>query len=309
MSADLRSDPRMGLIAWLVTVTVGASWQLATRFGVTTTLTPIDLALLRYLIPAFALLPILLQHGFWTKEPSMWVLVPIIIGGGLPFGLLGMAGAQYAPASHMGALLPGSMPVFVAFLSALILGEYFGRGRLFGLATIVLGVACVVGTTLIGTAGGPQVLIGDALFISAGAFWAVYTVAYRKSGLGPWHGAALICFWSSVLVVPIWLASPNAALLEAPLPDIVLQVAVQGILAGIIGLAAYGAAIRHLGASIAAVSGAVVPALTAVGGFFLLCEPLSLFTAIGVACVAAGIWAYAGSPGLSRLLQSRKLLS
>jgi len=296
---EFHPNLRAGLLAWLITVTVGAGWQLATRFGVTTTLTPIDLALLRYVIPAFVLFPVLLWQGFLPKDQPVWILVLIVVGGGLPFGLLGMAGAQFAPASHMGALLPGSMPVFVALLSAIVLGQRFGRGRLVGLGIIILGVSCVVGTTLIGTAGGSQILIGDMLFISAGVFWAIYTVAYRRSGLDPWHGAALICFWSSILVVPTWLMSPNAALLDAPLPDIALQVAAQGILAGLIGLAAYGAAIRHLGASVAAVSGAVVPALTALGGFLLLGESLSWLTAIGVICVAGGIWAYAGSPGLS----------
>lgn len=301
MQRDFHPSYRTGLLAWFVTVTVGAGWQLATRYGVTTTLTPIDLALLRYVIPSLVLFPILLRHGFGAKIGSVWLLMLIVIGGGLPFGLIGMVGAQFAPASHMGALLPGSMPVFVAILSAIILGERFALGRIFGLGVIVLGVVCVVGTAIIGTVGGAHVLLGDALFIGAGVFWAIYTVAYRKSGLDPWHGAALICFWSSILVIPIWLMSPGAALLDAPWPDIALQVAAQGILAGLIGLAAYGAAIRHLGASVAAVSGAVAPALTAVGGFFLLGEPLSWLTAIGVACVAGGIWAFAGSPGMSQL--------
>ncbi len=301
MEADPTSNVRAGILAWVATVAIGVSWQLATRFGVTTTLAPIDLALMRYGIPAIALLPILMRQGFLPRSGLRGTLMLILIGGGLPFGLLGMAGAQFAPASHMGALLPGSMPLFVALLSAVFLGERFGLGRLVGLGFIIVGIAFVVGTTLTGSAGGPEVLIGDALFIIAGVFWAVYTVAYRKSGLGPWHGAALICFWSSILVVPLWFLSPDAALLDAPLPDIGLQVLAQGILAGLLGLAAYGAAIRHLGASVAAVSGAVVPALTALGGYFLLGEPLTLLTALGVACVAGGIWAYVGSPGLSRL--------
>ncbi|MEM9477439.1 MAG: DMT family transporter [Pseudomonadota bacterium] len=305
MQPDARPDLRAGILAWLITVTVGAGWQLATRFGVTTTLTPIDLALLRYMIPTFALFPILVRQGFWAKDRSLSILALIVMGGGLPFGLLAMAGAKFAPASHMGALLPGSMPIFVALLSAVFLGERFGRGRVVGLGIIVLGVVCVVGTTLFGTSGGSNGLLGDTLFISAGVFWAIYTVAYRKSGLDPWHGAALICFWSSIPILPIWIMSPGAALLNAPFPDIALQVAAQGILAGLIGLAAYGAAIRHLGASVAAVSGAVVPALTALGGYVLLGEPLSWLTTIGVTCVAVGIWAYAGAPGLSQFAGSR----
>ncbi|MEM8730202.1 MAG: DMT family transporter [Pseudomonadota bacterium] len=283
---------RSGVFAWLVTVTVGASWQLATRFGVTTTLSPIDLALLRYCIPAIVLCPVLMRHGFRPASLSWGTIALIVIGGGLPFGLLGMVGAQFAPASHMGALLPGSMPLFVALLSAVWLGEHFTQTRVLGLAAITAGVACVVGPTLFGAAG--QVLVGDGLFLLAGLFWAVYTVAYRSSGLDPWHGAALICFWSALLAVPIWLLSPGASLWSAPFPDIALQIFAQGILAGLVGLAAYGAAISHLGASIAAVSGAAVPVLTAIGGYVLLGEPLSWSTGLGVICVAVGIWIYAG---------------
>ncbi len=291
---------RLGILAWLATVLIGASWQLATRLGVTTTLTPLDLALLRYVIPAVVLLPVLFGRGFLPAAVPVWSLALIVVGGGLPFGLLGMAGAQFAPASHMGALLPGSMPVFVALLSVLMLGQRFRIGQIIGLGVIVIGVVCVVGAAFSGSAGGPGVLFGDSLFIVAGIFWAVYTVAFRKSGLAPWHGAALICFWSAILIAPLWAIVPNTTLLSAPLPDIVLQVAAQGVLAGLLGLAAYGAAIRHLGASMAAVSGAVVPALTALGGLVLLEEQLSILTGLGVALVAGGIWAFAGAPGSQR---------
>ncbi|MEM8812872.1 MAG: DMT family transporter, partial [Pseudomonadota bacterium] len=245
-----RADRRIGILAWLAAAGVGVTWQLATRFGVTTTLTPIDLALLRYVIPAVVLLPLLVRNGFWPTAGSPVLLPLIIVGAGLPFGLLGMAGAQFAPASHMGALLPGSMPVFVAVLSAIFLGECFTKIRLIGLGAVVSGVACVVGGTVSGSAGSPDVLVGDLLFLLAGVFWAVYTIAYRKSGLDPWHGAALICFWSALLVMPLWALSAEAKLAEALLPDIVMQMAAQGVLAGLMGLAAYAAAIRHLGASL-----------------------------------------------------------
>ncbi|MEM7742915.1 MAG: DMT family transporter [Pseudomonadota bacterium] len=293
----------VGVLAWIATVLIGASWQLATRFGVTTALTPIDLALLRYVIPAIALSPVLMRKGVLPATAPIWSLVLIVVGGGLPFGLLGMAGAQFAPVSHMGALLPGSMPVFVALLSVTVLGERFSKGSVISLGIIVLGTACVVGSALSNSSGGPNVLFGDALFLSAGALWAVYTVAFRQSGLDPWHGAALICFWSAVLITPLWMTLPYTRLLGAAAPDIALQIAAQGVLAGLLGLAAYGAAIQHLGASVAAVSGAVVPALTVLGGFVLLGEPLSMLTGVGVLLVAVGIWAFASAPGSTRTLK------
>lgn len=303
MAVEVDPDKRIGALAWVVTVAVAASWQLATRFAVTTTLTPVDLAVLRYCLPAVMLLPVLVRRGFWPGTVSPVLMVLIIAGGGLPFGLLGMAGAQFAPASHMGAIVPGSMPIFVTLLSAIVFEERFDRARLFGLGAIILGVGCVVGAALTGIAGGPSVVIGDALFGLAGASWAVYTVAYRKSGVDAWYGAALICFWSAVLVVPVWAMLPGTQLLAAPIPDVALQVLAQGVLAGIVGLVAYGAAIRHLGASLAAVSGAAVPALTALGGIALLGEPLTALTAMGIVLVAGGLWAYAGAPGLARAMK------
>ena len=287
----------LGVIAWVAVVLIGASWQLATRWGVTTSLTPADLALLRYCIPALVLLPVLFRHGLLPRGVSPVLLACIVIGGGLPFGLLGMAGAAFAPASHMGALLPGSMPVFVAILCAVLLGERFGPLRLFGLASIVLGVGLVVASGF--GAVDADILIGDMLFLTAGVLWAFYTVAFRKSGLTPWHGAALICFWSALLAVPMWLAVKGTALTTAPITDIAVQILAQGILAGLLGLAAFGVAIRHLGASVSGVSGAPVPALTAVGGAVLLNEPIDALTGLSIPVIALGIWVYAGVPGAS----------
>ena len=53
--------------------------------------------------------------------------------------------------------------------------------------------------------------------------------------------------------------------------------------------AAYGAAVRILGASTAAVSGAAVPALTAVGGWLVLDEALSAFVVMGIPLITLGI--------------------
>ena len=99
-----------GVAAAFATVLIGAGWQVATRLGTTTSLQPVDLALMRYCVPAILLAPV-----WWRVRPvpsgiDRRVLIAMLVGGGLPFGLLGMAGSQFAPVAHMGALLPGSMP-------------------------------------------------------------------------------------------------------------------------------------------------------------------------------------------------------
>lgn len=47
----------LGLLAALTATLIGSGWQLASRHGVTTSLGPLELAVLRYGIPAIVLLP------------------------------------------------------------------------------------------------------------------------------------------------------------------------------------------------------------------------------------------------------------
>lgn len=284
----MKQIPFISALAWLATVAIGAAWQLATRLGVTTTLTPLDLALLRYAVPVLVLFPLLVRHGVLPQVCSVRITALMVVGGGLPFGLLGMAGAQFAPVVHMAALLPGSMPVFVALLSLLAGGERFSAPRLAGLAVVVCGVALVVASAF-SVPAGRAVLVGDAMFLAAGMLWAFYTVAYRESGVAPWHAAAVICFWSCLLVTPLWFASDSTRLSTAPMSDVLLQILAQGVLAGLLGLAVYGVAIRHLGASRAAISGAVVPVAAALGAAVLLGEAVAPSTGGGIALVAFGL--------------------
>lgn len=287
----------VGVLAWFAAALIGSAWQLATRSGVTTSLTPMDIVLLRYVIPAVLLLPVLVRDGFLPRPGDRRILPVMVLGAGFPFGLLAITGAQFAPASDMGALLPGAMPVFVAVLSLACLGERIRYGRIAGLGIIILGVAAIAGMPLLsGTAQLPNgAWRGHCLFLAAGFLWAIYTVSYRRSSLSPWHATALVCFWSAAPAIPVWLAWGKSTLIDAPASDLVIQVVAQGILAGVAGLVFYAMAIRHLGAGPAAVSGAAVPPMTAIGGTWFLAEPLHLTTIAGVALVTLGIALSAGA--------------
>lgn len=288
---ESRRNYIIGLMAWVATAGIVTSWQLATRWGVTTTLTPIDLALLRYGIPGAILAPLFWKRGVRAPDQPWWRTAVIVFGGGLPFGLLGMAGAQFAPAAHMGALLPGSMPLFVAILSAIMLNERYDRTRLAGLILIVVAVFSITGGTFL-DGFGMATILGDVLFLLAGVSWAIYTVAFRQSGLDAWHAAAIICGWSTFMIVPLWFLSPSTGLLSAPIQDVAIQIAVQGLLAGVLGMAIFGIAVTRLGASATALSGAVVPAATAIGGWLILSETITGFTLAGIAIMIVGLIAF-----------------
>lgn len=298
---DAIARPVTGGLAALAAVSIVAGWQVATRAGLTTgTLAPPDLALLRYGVPALLLLPVLLRHGLWPVASPGWLMLPLLLGGGLPFGLLAMWGAQYAPVAHMGALVPGTMPLFTACLAAMLLGERPGRRRLAGFGIVGCGVGLIAGQSL--TDIGAGTLPGDGLFLTAALIWAGFTVAYRAAGLSGWHATALVSAGSALLALPLWLASGTGRLLALPWAELAWHAATQGLVAGVAGFWSYAVAIRHLGAPRAALSGALVPALAALGGAVLLAEWPAPLVLAGV-CATMGGLVVAAWPTSSRPTQ------
>lgn len=282
----------IGIAAALAAALLGSAWQLLTRHGVTTSLGPIDIALLRYGIPALVLLPVLRRVGLRPRSVSWPRLAWLVAGGGLPFGLLVFAGAQLAPAAHMGIFMAGTMPVFAALAGLVLLGEQVRSTRWVGFAVIASGVIWL-GLSQFSLAS--PAWRGDLLFVLASLAWAGYTVAFRGSGLSPFEAAAVINAWSllALLLLLPWSGVPH--LMTAPWQDVAMQVLGQGVLAGLLGLPAYMLAVKHLGSTRAALSSALVPPMTALGAGLLLHEPIgatvwgaSLLVACGVA-LASGV--------------------
>lgn len=282
----------VGLLAGLAAALIGSGWQIASRHGVTTTLGPLEIAVLRYGVSALVLLPLLLQTGLLPPGLPRRRLGLLVLGGGLPFGLLVLAGAQWAPAAHMGVFMAGSVPLFTALGARLVHGERITGLRLAGLLLIGGGMAVFGASSL---ADAAQTWRGDLMFILAAMVWALYTLAFRGSGLTPWQGAAVINAWSSLLLLPLLLTFGAPRLLTAPWTDVAWQAVGQGMAAGLLGLVTYMIAIAKLGAARASLSAALVPLSTALGAAWLLGEPLGVGTLAASALVACGVGLASGA--------------
>jgi drug/metabolite transporter (DMT)-like permease len=284
----------IGLLAALAAALIGSGWQIASRHGVTTTLGPLEIAVLRYGVPALVLLPLLMQTGLFPQGLSRRRLVLLVLGGGLPFGLLVLAGAQWAPAAHMGVFMAGSVPLFTAMGARLAQGERIAGMRLTGLLLIGAGMA-MFGTSSLADA--TPTWRGDLLLILAAMVWALYTLAFRGSGLTPWQGAAVINAWSSLFLLPVLLVFGAPKLLTAPWADVAWQALGQGVAAGLLGLVTYMIAIARLGAARASLSAALVPLSTALGAAWLLGEPLGAGMLAASVLVACGVALGSGALG------------
>jgi drug/metabolite transporter (DMT)-like permease len=281
-----RSNLPIGLFAALAAALVGSAWQLISRHGVTTTLGPLDIALLRYGIPALLLCPLLFGRQQSLPKAPRIALALLVIGGGLPFGLLVLAGAQWAPASHMGIFMAGSLPLFTAIGARIHRGEKVHGVRLVGLVCIAIGMVLFAAGSF---QSGSLSWRGDMLFLAAAMLWAVYSLAFGHCGLTPWQGAAFVNGWSTLLLLPVLWIVGAPRLLSAPWPDIALQAMGQGVVAGVLGLVAYSVAISRLGAARASLSAALVPVLTTLGAACFMGEPITAAVLLALALVVPGI--------------------
>lgn len=280
----------LGAAAALATVLLWAAGLVATRFGVTGSLSFWDVIFLRLALPALLLLPVLLR---FVRRPQavtgegrlLWVVV-MILGAGLPFMLIGSGGMVFAPAAHAGALMPGSMPLFAALFAVLLLGETFNAQRKLGTALMLLGAMAVGGWQVVH--GASTTWRGDLMFVCAGAMWACYTIGLKKTGIGAWPAAALVYVASFVVYTPVYLLWLDSRLLTAPLFETGVQVA-QSVGSGLLSMAAYSYAVRRLGAAPAAAFGALTPALTALLAIPLLGEWPETVTWAGIIAVSLGV--------------------
>jgi drug/metabolite transporter (DMT)-like permease len=276
-----------GLLAALAAALIGSAWQLVSRHGVTTTLGPMELALMRYGIPALLLAPLWFGNKRIAPKASRLVLALLVIGGGLPFGLLVLAGAQWAPASHMGIFMAGSLPLFTAIGAWLHKGQKVEGARLVGLACIAIGMALFAAGSF---RSGSLDWRGDLLFLAAAMLWAVHSLAFARCGLTPWQGAAFVNGWSALLLLPVLsIAGAPRLLLSAPWPDVALQAMAQGVVAGVLGLVVYMVAVARLGAPRASLSAALVPVLTTLGAAVWMNEPITGAVLLTLALVVPGI--------------------
>ncbi len=282
----------LGLLAALAAAAIGSSWQLLSRYGVTTHLGPLELAVLRYGVPSVVLLPLLLQTSMLPAQVPGRTLACLVFGGGLPFGLLVLAGAQWAPAAHIGIFMSGGVPLFTACGARLLGGPPIGGLALSGFGLVAIGLL-VFGFGSLGNLAATW--RGDVLLLAAAALWAAHTLSFRRSGLSPWQGAALTNAWSALMLLPLILVIGVPKLITAPWRDVALQALGQGVLAGLLGLVVYLVAVIRLGASKAALSAALVPILTAGGAAWLLGEPVTHQTLLALGLMVLGMILVSGA--------------
>jgi drug/metabolite transporter (DMT)-like permease len=292
LSKPTISEYVRGSLYGLAAVSMWAAWIVAVRLGIRTSLQPWDITAIRFGVAGLILLPYLLKKGLAVGRLGGLGLAAIVLGGGAPMVLVSYGGLLFAPAAHAASLYTALIPVYVAILAAVVLGEAFTVAKRIGLVLIVTGVLGIVWGAG-GTIGSRQ-NIGHAMFISAGMLWAGYTVSMRKARLGGLHAAAIAAVGSLITYVPVYAIISGASLFNAPWRDLVLQAFVHGLLVAVISLLLYGRAVSLLGASNGSAFAVLAPAITAILAIPILGEWPATSDWIAMLLISGGVYIASG---------------
>jgi drug/metabolite transporter (DMT)-like permease len=300
-----RSGYLKGAAFGFAAASIWASWGVVTRLAVTTSLDASDIAALRVGVAGLLLSPVLVRRGLARDQLGWLGLAAIIAGAGVPYALVASEGLRFAPAYDGSALNPGFIPLFVALIAAVVLGEELSNARMLGLLLMLAGGVLIVGRHP--AAWSASRSFGDALCLCAAFLWACFTVVMRQAKLDPLHAAALVSTGSLAVYLPFYVGLCGAHLAQLPLADLTVQAVFQGVCVTIVSLLFYGRAVTILGASGGAAFAALVPALSALLAIPLLSEWPGQIDWVGIVLISAGVYLASGAPLPTRSLRASGL--
>jgi drug/metabolite transporter (DMT)-like permease len=294
LSPDLR-----GMALGAAAATTWGLYVALARQGVASGLSPVDIATFRYATAAVILLPWLIAGWREVRAVGPWRSLILAALAGPPFILLGVGGYQFAPLAHGAVIQPATVTLLGMALAVLLLGERLTAARAVGTLIIVTGIAVIAGPGLM--SGGGETPIGDAMFAGAGLLWATFTLLCRRWQVPPVAGTAIVSVVSGAVMLPWALASQGLAhYTSLPISTLVLQLLVQGLLAGVLSVIAYTHAVKLIGAARAAVFPALVPAAAILIGIPVAGEWPTALQWAGLGLVSTGLLVAIGVIGPKR---------
>ncbi len=286
-----RAPQWLGIFYGAAAATIWGGQLALSRAGATAGLDGFDIAALRCGAAGVVMLPWLLSRRRYGRGPDLtpWpYALGLAAAAGPLFMYASMLGFHYAPLPHGAVLQPSAMVLTSMGLSALLLGEALRPRRLVGAAVIVAGLALIAGPAIL--QGDRLTPIGDALFLAAGALFALYSVLSRRWNVPPMQATGAVSVIAGLIYVPPFLVLHGLdQMLALPWAMLVAQILVQGVLVGIVSLVMFGRAIQILGAGRATLFPALVPGAAVIIGIPVVGEWPTLLQIGGLLVVTCGL--------------------
>ena len=265
-----------------------AAGFVAAKHGINIGFSPADLAFHRFFWSGLLLMPLVLRDGIKDLGGIGWGrgLVMSILSGPTQ-ALTAYTGFMLVPLGHGTTIQPACAALSGLILATLVLGERLTVTRIVGGATIIAGLSVFGFESL--TTIGSQGVGGDLLFAMAGVFWAMFGILLRL-----WHVSGVRAI-AAVGAVSILVFAPLHAIfvgydgmLRMSLAENMLQILVQGILAGVLPIFLFARTVILLGAGRAATFPALVPGFSLIIGYLALGVVPTIAQLVGLVIVVIG---------------------
>jgi drug/metabolite transporter (DMT)-like permease len=279
------------LIGALCGTAAAAAWAtgfVVAKHGIEVGFSPADLALHRFLWSGLLLMPLVLRDGIkdlggigWGRGMVMSLL------SGPPQALLAYTGFILVPLGHGTTIQPATAALVGIVLAAIVLHERPSASRVLGGVAITAGLVVFGFESLmtIGTHG----IGGDLLFAAAGGFWAFFGILLRQWNISGTRVVAAVGAISVLVFAPLHAVLVGYdGIWRMGLAENLLQVAAQGLIAGVLPIFLFARTVTLLGAGRAATFPALVPGFSLIIGFFALGVIPSIAQLVGLAIVLIG---------------------
>jgi drug/metabolite transporter (DMT)-like permease len=284
------STAAMGAVCVVAAAACWAAGFVAAKHGIAIGFAPADLAFHRFAWSGLLMVPLVARIGFSNLGGLGWTrgLIILILAGPLQ-AVVSYTGFTSAPLGHGAVIHPATAALGGLVLAYLVLGEPLTRARIIGVAAIILGLVVLAGeaiTTIRGNA-----LSGDLLFATAGFMWAAFTTCLRGWRTSGMLAAQVVGVLSLLIFAPLYaLLFGFERMTSLGLAENLIQIAVQGVFAGLLALYLFARSVTALGAGRASMFPALVPAMTILIGFLALGDVPTIPQLVGLAIVGVGFW-------------------
>ena len=272
---------------------IGAALAWAAGFAVATHgivlgFSPAELAVLRYVWTGLLLFPLVFHYGIADVGGVGWGRGFILAAlSGPTQALVAYTGFILVPFGHGTTIQPATAALAGILLAAVLLKERLSASRLVGAVTITAGLIVfgIESVTTIGTHG----IGGDLLFATAGALWAMFGIMLRQWRVAGMRVAAAVGLMSVLVYAPVYfLLFGTGNLFRFGWSETLLQIVVQGFIAGVLPIFLFARSVTILGAGRAATFPALVPGFSMIIGYLALGIVPSWAQVIGLAIVLIG---------------------
>ncbi len=277
-----------GFLAATIVVMCWSGFNIVSRLGGTSVLTPYDLAALRFGVAGLVMLPLFVRIMLRSSQTQLIQFSVVTFFGSIGYALAAYTGFSFAPAAHAGVLVNGGIPFATAIIAWLTLGQRpFGRG-LVALAIALAGICLISIQSFTHSDADSRQWIGDLAFFYAAVSWAIAGLLMRKWRMKPIDTTAMMVGISMLLYIPIYLLFLPHNLAQATTDQLLLQGVYQGVIAATMAGIFYNYANHTIGPHKASLMLALVPGVTAVAAVPFLGETLTVMTIVGVLLVTCG---------------------